>query len=272
MISFGDIKKLYRSGSWDFVVNSRPGYTAEGLKEYRWKGHNLYYRAGTADAGAFYEILLKPSRKVSEGHLRPRKLEYWVPNEINPEVILDIGGNIGTTSVFYSRMFPQAKIYTFEPVPTNFELLQKNISGLNNVTAFNVGLGDSDKRVQIYDSNELGNTGGFSIYDVNVDKSRSQEIQIKDAKAFLSEVGVEKVDLIKIDTEGAEYDILTTMDKELLSNAKWIIGELHGVRDYELFEYLSQWFDLDIRKTLRSSLYQFNARNRKFADVIPWKG
>lgn len=272
MISLGDFKKLYRSGSWDFVVHSRPGRHADELKEYRWKGQNLYYRAGTADAGAFYEILIRPTRKIGEGHLRPKKLEYWVPAEVNPEIILDIGGNIGTTSVYYSNLFPHAKIYTFEPVPGNFELLQKNVSGLANVTAFNVGLGDGDKRVPIYDSNEYGNTGGFSIYNVNVDTSKSQQIEVRDSRAFLTEIGVKKADLIKIDTEGAEYDILTTMDKGLLSNVKWIIGELHGIRDYELFEYLSQWFDLDIRKSLRSSLYQFNARNKKFADIIPWKG
>jgi len=271
MVSLGDIKKLCRSGSWDFVVHSRPGNHAEELKEYRWKGRDLFYRAGTADAGAFYEILIRPSRRVSGGYLRPGKLEYWVPSEINPEVILDIGGNIGTTSVFYSKMFPQAKIFTFEPVPGNFELLEKNINGLDNVSAFNVGLGDSDKKVLIYDSAEQGNTGGFSIYGVDVDQSKSQEIEVKKSASFLEEIGVTQVDLIKIDTEGAEYDILTSMDKDMLSNVKWIIGELHGIRDYELFEYLSQWFDLDIRKTLRSNLFQFNARNKKFADVIPWK-
>lgn len=272
MISLNDIKKLCRAGSWDFVVNSRPGCYAPALKEYRWNGRNLYYRAGTADAGAFYEILIRPSRKIGNGHLRSRKLEYWVPKEINPEVILDIGGNIGTTSVFYSNMFPQAKIYTFEPVPGNFELLQKNVSGLANVSAFNVGLGDSDKKVLIYGSAEQDNTGGFSLYDVDVDKSKSEQIEVKNSATFLSEIGVDKVDLLKIDTEGAEFDILTSMDREMLSNVKWIIGELHGVRDYELFEYLSQWFDLDIRKTLRSQLFQFNARNKRLADTIPWKG
>ena len=49
----------------------------------------------------------------------------------------------------------------------------------------------------------------------------------------MNDESINHVDLIKIDTEGAEYDILTSIKKELLTKTSWITGELHGNRDFE---------------------------------------
>ena len=273
MLNFNDIKKLIRSGSWDFMKYSRAGNYADELKSYHWEGRKVFYRAGTADAGAIYEILVRPFRhKHPNRFIRIGKnLEYWVPNEVDPQVILDIGGNIGTTSVYYSNIFPLAKIFTFEPVPSNYVLLEKNTSGLENVKIFNVGLSNEDKVAMMFSCEDSDNTGGFSLFDLEVDTSTKQEVVIKKASSFLAEIGVGKVDLIKIDTEGSEYDILTAMDDEMLSGVRWIIGELHGERDFELLAYLSKWFDVDVKKSLRNRLFSFNARNKQYADKIPWK-
>ena len=274
MFRSGDIKKWLRSGSLEFARYSRPGHYSDELKSYNWMGHKIYYRAGMADAGAIYEILIRPSRSIRSDRLlrTRRKLEYWIPEEVSPSVILDIGGNIGTTSLYYSEMFPAAKIYTFEPVPGNYAMLEKNLGDNPNIESFNIGLGNEDKKIMIYSPRDETNMGGFSLYDLDVDKDDGQEVDIMNTKTFLREIGVEKVDLIKIDTEGAEYDILTTMDPEVLSNVKWIIGELHGEHDFELLAYLSKWFDIDMKKTLRSTLFNFNARNKKYSSDIPWRG
>lgn len=273
MIKSGDIKKWIRSGSWDFVVHSRAGNYAEGLKLYRWQGLPVYYRAGTSDPGVINEVLIRPSRRLGSPRLfAKRELEYWVPAEIGPEVVLDIGANIGVTSLYFSRRFPEARIFSFEPVPSNFAVLEKNLGNLHNVVACNYGLGTRDEMVPIYACDDETNAGGFSLYDLGVDKSRSQEIRVRNIQAALAELEITRVDLIKIDTEGAEYDILLSMDQEMLANVKWIIGELHGNRDFELLAYLSQWFDIDMKKSLNSRLFQFNARNRRFADAIPWHG
>ena len=98
-----------------------------------------------------------------------------------------------------------------------------------------------------------------------------QKIIVKKTNSFLQKNNISNIDLIKIDTEGAEYDILTTIDSETLKNVRWIIGELHGYKDFELLAYLSQWFDIDIDKSIRSRLCNFNARNKQLANIIPWR-
>ncbi len=71
--------------------------------------------------------------------------------------------------------------------------------------------------------------------------------------------------MIKIDTEGSEYDILTALGEDMLSRTQWIMGELHGVRDFELLAYLSQWFDIGVRKGVWERLFMFHARNKTLA-------
>ena len=64
------------------------------LKTYIWNGNKVYYRTGSSDMTLIYEILLKSNYKS----------EYFFPEQINPKVILDIGGNIGNSGiVIYSE-------------------------------------------------------------------------------------------------------------------------------------------------------------------------
>ena len=92
-------------------------------------------------------------------------------------------------------------------------------------------------------------------------------MDVRHAGRFLREQGIARVDLIKIDTEGAEFDVLTSLDAEFLSNVSWIVGELHGIRDFELLDFLSEWFDIDVRRTLGKRYFMFNACNRRFLDA-----
>lgn len=91
---------------------------------------------------------------------------------------------------------------------------------------------------------------------------------MRDVDAALRELRVGRVDLIKIDTEGAEYDILTTLDENLLRSVKWIMGELHGERDFELLAFLSRWFDIDTKKSLGNRLFMFRACNKALTPDI----
>jgi len=79
--------------------------------------------------------------------------------------------------------------------------------------------------------------------------------------------------LIKIDTEGAEHDILTSIPAESIKEVKWIIGELHGIagmqkKDFEVLTYLSDYFEIDVRKTLHKPGFNFNACNKNIINEI----
>lgn len=269
-----DIKALIRSKSWKFMKDLKSEYSNE-LSVYNWKGFKVHYRPGATDMGALYEILIRPALRTRSNSIiqLKRQLEYWVPPIISPNIIFDIGGNIGTTSIYFSYFFPKAKIYTFEPVKRNYEILLLNTKDIENVKTFNTGLGLENGKVDIFTANDETNTGGFSIYKENsaINQNSSEKIQIRNPADIMNEIGVSKIDLIKIDTEGAEYDILRSIDKDILSNVKWILGELHSIDDYKLLDYLSEWFLIDIQKKLKNPLSFFNACNKKFANKVKWK-
>ncbi len=229
------------------------------LRTYSWHGNEIHYRPGTSDQGVIYVILVKPEKKA----------EYWVPRDLEADVILDIGGNIGVTTIYLADHFPTAKIYTFEPVAQNFALLVKNVEHLSNVEAFPFGLGAEQGMFEIYSSEDEKNLAGYSLHElasdginVGVDRSRMIQVEIRPVSVVLAELGITKIDIIKIDTEGAEFDILTSIDPEILARVQWILGELHGVRDFELLAYLAEWFDLEVSKKMDSNLFPLQARSK----------
>lgn len=76
----------------------------------------------------------------------------------------------------------------------------------------------------------------------------------------MQELGVDRIDILKVDTEGAEKMIIRGLGAELLAKTNYICGELHGERDFELLDYLEEnGFLLGVKKTPKSKLFNFEA-------------
>ena len=248
------VKLLARSGSLAFLRDCLAPYGGGRLGGIKRNGMQLHYRVGSSDPWMIYNHLMKPRHRD----------EYAPPQEFGmaPEAVatvLDIGANVGVTALYFSQMFPNARIYAFEPVAENFAVLQKNIASCARIRGCNFGLGAADAELEMFASDNPSNFGGFSLHAAGSDTSRKLRIRVRHAASALKELSVDKVDVIKIDTEGAEYDILTSLPQEILSRAKYIVGELHGNKDFALLEYLSRWFDIGLRKKISGRLFNFQA-------------
>ena len=79
---------------------------------------------------------------------------------------------------------------------------------------------------------------------------------------MMRDIGIESADVIKIDTEGSEYDILTNLGRDFLGKVKWIYGELHGNRDFELLAFLGEQFEIGVKRTIGKRLFMFQARSK----------
>ena len=251
-------KVLLRSRSRDFT---REYFKRDGegsLRTYDWDGVPVTFRSGTSDAGLIYNILLK----------RGRKSEYALPPEakLAPEdvkVVLDIGANIGIAALYFAATFPRATVHAFEPVPANCEVLRANARAQPRIQANCFALGAEDGELELFDSDDKANLGGFSSHGLGVNAARSQKVPVRHAGRALAELGVTQADLIKIDTEGAEWEILTALDPALLRGVRVIMGELHGRRDFELLDYLQPHFHIGAKKQLKTRLFNFFAVNRQ---------
>ena len=233
--------------------------TNKSESSFRYRSHPIYFRPGTSDTALIFDVLLKA----------PNKREYQLRTELHPKVVLDIGANIGITSILLANQYPEAIIHCFEPEARNFSLLSRNVASYPNIRCHSVALSNCDKQGELFYSDNPTNFGGFSLFEKGITKNRRATITIRNVRTYLKELDITEVDLIKIDSEGAEFDILTTMELDMLTRVGWILGELHGERDFELLAYLSTHFDVAISKPLTSRMSMFQARNKRCKTTSP---
>jgi len=255
-------KILARSRSLAFTRDHlAQGSQVGSLRRYTWRGVPIQYRAGTSDTGLIYNILLKTGLKG----------EYCPPHEFGADwgavrVVLDIGANIGISALYFASIFPQAAIHAFEPEPGNFKLLTANTASCPRIRCYPFALGASDGEITLFDSDDRVNFGGFSAHNAGTSAGRGKAVPVRHAGKVLRELGIASVDVIKIDTEGAEWDILTACGKELVATARLILGELHGHRDFALLDFLQPSFHIGLNKGIKKRLFNFYAVNRRTPD------
>jgi len=254
------LKALLRSRSLrfarDFVL---PGslQTQDELASIAWTsgdGLEVFYRPGTTDTGLIYDILLRPGSSA----------EYRFPAGMSPGTILDIGANIGIAARQLAFRFPDAVIHAFEPVPENFNILKMNVRRLPNVVPHLYGLGAADRelKMQIGGDNRA-NKGGYSMF-AKARGATAVSVQVRGVRTALTELAIRAVDIIKIDTEGAEFEILSALPDEILRTVQWICGELHTEHideptDFKALELLSRRFDVQVSKPMFKRNYPFAA-------------
>lgn len=124
------------------------------------------------------------------------------------KVILDIGANIGTTSLFYAQLNPNAIILSFEPHPETFKRAEVNLS-LNeypNVQLLNMGLGEAKSRLKLYEVN--ANNPGMNRIGLEDENLPFKWVEIDRLDQVLSDKNISSVDFIKMDVEGFELSVL----------------------------------------------------------------
>jgi FkbM family methyltransferase len=126
-------------------------------------------------------------------------------------VIFEVGGNIGEDLAQYVWRFPQAKIYSYEPVPELYQTLQQKFGANPNVKITQVGVSNADRQTSFVVG---GNHGEGSSHANASQYGQTISVQLRDANALLAEVrtATGKVpDVVSINCEGCEYGVLSRM-------------------------------------------------------------
>lgn len=120
--------------------------------------------------------------------------------------VIDIGANIGLTSLALSSLCEEGQVVAIEPVPVTFRLLEKNLSLLpwGNVLEVNKALGDKDGSVAMY----VNESNLATAFVVSEESSGNLDIPLTTLDALVTDCGLASVDFIKIDAEGHELDVL----------------------------------------------------------------
>jgi len=126
---------------------------------------------------------------------------------LNPQILVDGGANIGKYSQLL-RQHSTAEIHSFEPVADTFRILQKNLEGKAGFHLHQAGLykENCSREINLFKSNTHS-----SIYDIqglNYQSTSKAHIQLITGDEFMKNENIEKIDFLKLDLEGAEYDAL----------------------------------------------------------------
>ncbi len=132
---------------------------------------------------------------------------------------VDVGANIGYYTLQFAKLVgPSGKVFAFEPDPTNFSVLEKNVRryGFRNVVCLNQAVCDRSGTVQLYLSE--GNPGDHRIYDSSESRQSIavSAVRLDDYFARYPD----KIDFIKIDVQGAEDSVLRGMSGLLNDKSK----------------------------------------------------
>lgn len=147
-------------------------------------------------------------------------------NEASTKVIVDIGGNVGDDVSLFVQHNPQARIFTFEPMPKVFQQLKGRFADNPNVFAQNFACSDKNGQMELTIDPEGGNGIGATMMDSKVEGEHVQ-VQLRDVDEILAWVEKETgqvPDLLSMNCEGCEYTVM-----QRLSDKGWL-GKIPNVQ------------------------------------------
>jgi FkbM family methyltransferase len=130
--------------------------------------------------------------------------------------IFDVGANVGDWSNDCAKIFRNASIHSFEPVPSTYDVLAAGTAGQSRIRCHPFGLSDSDGTAEFTyygPENSFLSTMVAPIHDHL--KSSRVSIRLRRGDDVIRELAVPRVDLLKIDVEGMEYEVLEGLGETL---------------------------------------------------------
>ncbi|MHA2225595.1 MAG: FkbM family methyltransferase [Candidatus Hodarchaeales archaeon] len=178
-------------------------------------------------------------------------LEIWLL-QYNPpgfeikssDTVLDIGSHIGAFSIFASKHAKNGTVYSFEPNPENYSLLEQNITinKINNLIPSNKAVAKMKGLTEMIICQD--NTGGHSFV-LNKNNKQSQVITIETTTLIdiVEENRINQIDFLKMDCEGAEYEILFSCPDHIFNMIHKMSIEYHNIDKQRNAQILKEFLE-----------------------------
>ena len=197
------------------------------------------------------------NKDFSESFSRSQLIKNLIDASVAAPVILDVGGHKGESILFLRNLFPAATIHSFEPDPNSFQ--QLNSFNDEHTFCHNLALSDMEGTVDFF-RNNISHTN--SLYKTNIESKDSiyldkvrkhqqefepekfnQEIKVSACRMdkFCEEQSIRRINLLKIDVQGAEAKVLVGAGN-LLERVDNIVIE---VSFYDYYEHQSSFLEVE---------------------------
>jgi FkbM family methyltransferase len=177
----------------------------------------IVIRPFAGDLFILFEVLMDRCYHISDAMLPPEDVR----------VILDCGANIGITALYFASRYPNSQIFSIEPNDGNFELLKRNAAAEPRIVPIRGAVVGRPRESVRLTSGEPA-WGNFIS-----EKGEGPEVPAFTIEQILSAHNLSRVDLLKVDIEGAEKCIFG--DGRFMRQVGVVIVELHGDYDFGSF-------------------------------------
>jgi FkbM family methyltransferase len=161
-------------------------------------------------------------RKALDPYLATRQLVT-----LDAPVVFDVGANVGATARRYRALYPRAEIHCFEPYPPSFARLSEALSADGRISLHPTALSSAPGRA-LLNVNRNAETNSLLPSDRRagrywgeglLETESELEVPLQTLDGFCAERSVKRVDVLKLDVQGAEYSVLEGADA-LLSGGR----------------------------------------------------
>ncbi|MGD9632745.1 MAG: FkbM family methyltransferase [Pirellulales bacterium] len=147
-------------------------------------------------------------------------IQYFLEGEARP-TIFDVGANKGQSVDRFKAAFPASIIHSFEPSPSTYAILTKHCQGLADVQAWNYGVGSQPGTLPLLENTDGEMTsflepGEFALEKGHVMQTTNVEVVTLDD--FAAKHGIEFVHLLKVDTQGFEFEVFKGAQRLMREN------------------------------------------------------
>ena len=157
----------------------------------------------------------------------------------NDDVIIDVGAHIGLFALFASQFCKNGKIFCYEPIKENYKILIENIemNQIQNIFPNNLAVTKETSRVKIFLNDDQS---GHSMF---IQNKNFVEVDSKSLSDIFIDNGIKECNFLKLDCEGAEYEIIESLPSDLFTKINKTAIEYHMVDTKpELLEQLINKF------------------------------
>lgn len=187
----------------------------------------------------------------------------YIKNKLQIEhkpILFDVGANVGEYSKLLTTLFPASAVYSFEALPATFNILTNNINQDKRIRCFNWALGARPEKRTIYSEGAGSGLSTFYPIDEIIAEDRLSEVKVSTTTidSFCQENGINKIDLLKIDVEGAELDVLIGAERMIterrISFIQFEFGKNHIKSGSHLYDFFKLLSDYNISRVLKNGL------------------
>jgi FkbM family methyltransferase len=161
----------------------------------------------------------------SSGEFEKNEMDLCKEYISETSIVLDIGANIGLHSIYFASLAKDGWVLSFEPSLTTFSFLARNVANISNIVPINLAVSDEGKIASFYHTSD-------NAYSSLMDTKRKEVVSVKKVPCMrvddvVSGLHFDRVDFVKIDVEGLEFEALKGMSEVISKYQPVIFCEIY---------------------------------------------